>query len=481
MSAADDKRLTGIGSVANLESGKDGDASKSGGAMAGVEHEIDELISEIDRSDRELLKLENAPSTPEHVVGELRDRLSDLTIKLHTRLISAILDSRIGQFQRSQSSRQFTGAMRALFVGGRAIDPAKAKDAAFRIALYLHYRVLKRRKDVQDLADIASSGLFDPAYYLTHSKNEIPGGNDPLTHYVDVGAKLLLDPSLAFSTEFYLRLNPDVAAAGINPLLHYVRRGKQEGRRIKPPIATLLQEWAPPPRLLSATARPAKPQRIVIYTAISGGYDELKPPDVRPAGCEFVVLTDRPLGVSGWTERPLNFAHPESARAARFAKLHPHLYFGDYDRSIWIDGNIGIRGDIGHFLNGLTEQTSISTFLHSLRNCVYQEAEACIQDRRDDPTVVRRQMQRYREQGYPERHGLWETGVMARRHNDPACIALMTAWWREIETGSFRDQLSLPVVAQRLAARISPLDRPGASAYDHPLLKYIPHRGKPPV
>lgn len=33
-----------------------------------------------------------------------------------------------------------------------------------------------------------------------------------------------------FDSEYYLRNNPDVASAGVNPLLHYLRAGRREGR-----------------------------------------------------------------------------------------------------------------------------------------------------------------------------------------------------------------------------------------------------------
>src|SRR3546814_20736377 len=45
-----------------------------------------------------------------------------------------------------------------------------------------------------------------------------------------MGAQLLYDPSPGFSTRRYLRANPDVAAAGMNPLVHYLRFGRGEGR-----------------------------------------------------------------------------------------------------------------------------------------------------------------------------------------------------------------------------------------------------------
>ena len=38
------------------------------------------------------------------------------------------------------------------------------------------------------------------------------------------------DPSVGFDTTSYLAAYPDVAAAGVNPLVHYLRFGDTEGR-----------------------------------------------------------------------------------------------------------------------------------------------------------------------------------------------------------------------------------------------------------
>jgi len=53
---------------------------------------------------------------------------------------------------------------------------------------------------------------------------------DAAEHYLWIGAKLGRNPSPDFDGAAYLAANPDVASAGINPLLHYERSGRAEGR-----------------------------------------------------------------------------------------------------------------------------------------------------------------------------------------------------------------------------------------------------------
>jgi len=76
-----------------------------------------------------------------------------------------------------------------------------------------------------------SDPLFDPAYYLAHNPDVAAAGVDPLLHYLTYGWKEGRDPSAYFDTAYYLKQNPDVAASGGNPLLHFEAYGWKEGRQ----------------------------------------------------------------------------------------------------------------------------------------------------------------------------------------------------------------------------------------------------------
>ena len=55
---------------------------------------------------------------------------------------------------------------------------------------------------------------------------------DPALHYLLVGAAEGRSPGPDFDGEWYLRRHPDVLMRGENPLLHYIERGRSEGRDI---------------------------------------------------------------------------------------------------------------------------------------------------------------------------------------------------------------------------------------------------------
>lgn len=81
---------------------------------------------------------------------------------------------------------------------------------------------------------LASSGLFDSSWYLSIYPDVAAAAVNPLLHFLLNGAADGRDPNPLFDTKWYLAANPDVAAGGINPLLHFVRVGAAEGRDPNP-------------------------------------------------------------------------------------------------------------------------------------------------------------------------------------------------------------------------------------------------------
>ncbi|KAB2791315.1 hypothetical protein F9K87_22965 [Brucella anthropi] len=90
---------------------------------------------------------------------------------------------------------------------------------------------------------IAKAEEFDPHWYLhTYEPfsmlmgggNTFADQNMAAKHYLEYGADKGHDPSPDFSTGEYLKRYKDVAKARMNPLLHYLRNGKEEGRQPKP-------------------------------------------------------------------------------------------------------------------------------------------------------------------------------------------------------------------------------------------------------
>jgi serralysin len=74
------------------------------------------------------------------------------------------------------------------------------------------------------------NAFFDTSWYRALYRDA--AGTNPLDHYHTTGWKKGYDPGPNFDTKLYLIHNPDVAAGGVDPLEHYLRNGKSEGRAV---------------------------------------------------------------------------------------------------------------------------------------------------------------------------------------------------------------------------------------------------------
>lgn len=74
------------------------------------------------------------------------------------------------------------------------------------------------------------AGQLDKQFYELQAGQVFASVHEAAAHYLEQGAAAGLDPSPEFSTRDYLRLYPDVAVSGMNPLRHYVVHGLLEGR-----------------------------------------------------------------------------------------------------------------------------------------------------------------------------------------------------------------------------------------------------------
>lgn len=85
-----------------------------------------------------------------------------------------------------------------------------------------------RRKAEREL--VRASDLFDRDWYLRKYPDVRTAGVDPLLHYMNIGWQEGRDPGPGFSSSAYLRTNADVARSGTNPLVHFIEFGHSEGR-----------------------------------------------------------------------------------------------------------------------------------------------------------------------------------------------------------------------------------------------------------
>ena len=76
---------------------------------------------------------------------------------------------------------------------------------------------------------IQASGLFIANWYI-ETYPDAGGPENALKHFLNEGSDKGYDPGPSFSTQDYLAQHRDVAASGMNALLHYLRFGQGNGR-----------------------------------------------------------------------------------------------------------------------------------------------------------------------------------------------------------------------------------------------------------
>jgi hypothetical protein len=240
--------------------------------------------------------------------------------------------------------------------------------------------------------------------------------------------------------------------------------------------------------------------KTVIYSCVTGQYDNvletlLKSQAYSDDDTDFVLFSDRPdLVESGvgqefrqvgghltWKILPVKYQHPVcNVRTARWHKINSHLAVPEYDRSVWVDGSqrlreVNLRKELVEPYFALPESTQmkpIASFKHPDRTCVYQEAVACRKLKKDNPTIIAKQMQAYQAEGYPPYNGMVETACVVR-NNSPLVSQFNEIWWDQIEKFSRRDQLGFNYTSWKTGIAYGRIRGHRAQS---PYFEFIPHK-----
>jgi len=170
------------------------------------------------------------------------------------------------------------------------------------------------------------------------------------------------------------------------------------------------------------------------------------------------VITNQKVGVDtykGWKVMEIrNRTRVSNAKMARFVKTHPHIYFPNYELSLWFDTKFTIKSSLDEFADRYLlrlPNCKMTIMDHNKRNCIYDEAVTISEDFKKfgKPEIiesVNKQIEIYRKEGMPAKFGLLSTGITLRFHNDENVKQLMELWWKEIRKYSPRDMISLPYI-----------------------------------
>lgn len=314
----------------------------------------------------------------------------------------------------------------------------------------------KQRDRKRGLRRSLASELLDAEWYAAAHGVSL-SGDALLTHCADV----------AFTRGFAPRASM-AAADGVSLAPWALAALRRLGVAFRAPSTGPLKADAPGVARLEDLENP-RGVRLAVVSSIIGPFDALP---IQPAAyadrVDFFVVTDRmfePLGP--WRPVVCPVEHPNPRIRSRYAKANLAALFPAYEWTLWVDGNVALLVDPLDFLEAQTDaQTDVAFFGHVDRSSIIEEVEACHRYGKDRLAVMMDELGHTLPEGR-ELDDLLVNGSVFFARTAGAAQDFGALWWDMIQSGSQRDQLSLPLALRRtpgLAMRVMP-GRPARNPY----------------
>ena len=191
--------------------------------------------------------------------------------------------------------------------------------------------------------------------------------------------------------------------------------------------------------------------KIAVYTSVFGNYDKIKEPLYVSDRCDYFAITDQDIpSDSVWKKIDCSkiegFEDLDNYHKSKFCKFFPHKILPDYEYSIWIDGNAQIVADMYPLVDRMADNHVMATFQNPLHNCIYTERNFLIYLDAVKMEEIDKQINDYKNVGFPKKFGMREFTIIVRKHNDKKLHKYMEEWWEQVNMYTMRDQISFPFV-----------------------------------
>lgn len=220
-----------------------------------------------------------------------------------------------------------------------------------------------------------------------------------------------------------------------------------------------------------------KNKKIAVYSAIYGGFDDIKNQPKQTIDCDFIMFTDNKklfeaTNNKTWTivedkrevtqnsEKLEKYKKTNLSRVvAKYYKCNPHQILSDYDYTIWIDGSAQIK--TANFVKDLIKKlgkNELMVFKHPERNNIYDEAEFCKDWPKYKDLDIIGQVQYYKKSGFPDNYGLSAGGMIVRKNKNLNVKNFNEGWWNENLDWTYQDQLSFEYVVWKTGVKLKRLN-----------------------
>jgi hypothetical protein len=217
---------------------------------------------------------------------------------------------------------------------------------------------------------------------------------------------------------------------------------------------------------------PLEPKKVTVYTAVCGGHDGLREDQIISPNADYVAYVDRDTTSYVWQTKRIYHKFVDPVYEAKIFKVLPWQYL-DTEYSIWIDGSVAIKCEPLELIDKFLKDADIALFKHAQRDDIYDEYEVDLGYRQKEPAKFRlAQREKYQREGVPKKSGLWECGIILRRHTEEVKRFCET-WWSEITAFTHSDQCSFMYSALKHGIKINAM-YPG-NMYQSPYFHRVPH------
>lgn len=121
--------------------------------------------------------------------------------------------------------------------------------------------------------------------------------------------------------------------------------------------------------------------KICVYTCITGDYDKVNELSFKEKGIDYYLFTNnKSIKSNTWKVIYIENGKLDNIRLARRMKVLGNDITNKYEITIWIDGASYIKKSVKEFIRKYCHfnKYSLVGFKHQIRDCIYDEAKACV-------------------------------------------------------------------------------------------------------
>lgn len=187
--------------------------------------------------------------------------------------------------------------------------------------------------------------------------------------------------------------------------------------------------------------------KIVIYTVLTGGYDNLIQPLVIDKEISYICFSNeiKLAEVGVWKIRNIPKIVENKQQLSRYPKMHPQELLRDYDFSLYIDANVQICDKVIYkrIKELADDNVLIAGMSHLEVDCAYEEGLRVLTSKRErDWKSVFRLLLYLKKEKFPYHWGMYEANCIFRNNHDAKVKAQCELWWKLFMKFAHRDQLS---------------------------------------